>query len=137
LRLVRALEDVRARTVILGNAAHAIHPVGAQGFNLGLRDVAALAELLAQEYRGGAGADPGHAALLSEYSAWRKPDHEGTIAYSDGLARIYSNPTPLARVARTAGLLAHAFVPSVRRQLAIRAMGYRGRIPRLAEGEPL
>lgn len=137
LRLVRALEDVRPRAVILGNAAHAIHPVGAQGFNLGLRDAAALAELLAAEFRKGKSADPGRSALLGEYSRWRKPDHDGTIAYSDGLARIYSNPAPLARGARTAGLLAHAFIPSIRRQLAIRAMGYRGRISRLAAGEPL
>lgn len=137
LRLVRALQDVRPRAVILGNAAHAIHPVGAQGFNLGLRDVAVLAELLAEEFRKGTGADPGDSKLLDEYSNWRKRDHDGTIAYSDGLARIYSNPAPMARAARTAGLLAHAFIPSLRRQLAIRAMGYRGRIPRLAAGEAL
>ncbi len=137
LRLVRAMDDVRPRAVILGNAAHAIHPVGAQGFNLGLRDVAALAELLAEAFRKGPGADPGHSALLNEYSHWRRRDHEGTIAYSDGLARIYSNPAPLARAVRTAGLLAHAFIPPVRRQMAIRAMGYRGRITRLAAGEAL
>ena len=137
LRLVRALEDIRPRSVILGNAAHAIHPVGAQGFNLGLRDAAALAELLAEELRGGQGTDPGRPELLKQYSAWRKQDHQGTIAYSDGLARIYSNPAPLAGAARTAGLLAHAFVPSLRRQLAVKAMGYRGRVPRLATGEPL
>ena len=137
LRLVRALEDVRPRALILGNAAHAIHPVGAQGFNLGLRDVAVLAELLAEEFRKGESADPGRTSVLEEYSRWRKRDHDGTVAYSDGLARIYSNPAPLARAARTAGLLAHAFIPSIRRQLAIRAMGYRGRISRLAAGETL
>jgi 2-octaprenyl-6-methoxyphenol hydroxylase len=137
LRLVRALEDVRPRAVILGNAAHAIHPVGAQGFNLGLRDVAVLAELLCEESRKDNDADFGNINLLNRYSAWRKEDHSGTIAYSDGLARIYSNPTPLAGAIRTAGLLAHAFIPSLRRQLAVRSMGYRGRIPRLATGEPL
>jgi 2-octaprenyl-6-methoxyphenol hydroxylase len=137
LRLVRALEDIRPRAVILGNAAHAIHPVGAQGFNLGLRDVAVLAELLSEEFRKEQAADFGNMSLLKQYSAWRKRDHNGTIAYSDGLARIYSNPTPLAGAARTFGLLAHAFIPSLRRQLAVRAMGYRGRIPRLATGESL
>ncbi len=137
LKLVRALEDVRPRAVILGNAAHAIHPIGAQGFNLGLRDAAVLAELLAGESRKGAAADPGDMNLLNHYSRWRRKDQAGTIAYSDGLARIFSNPSPLASAARTAGLLVHAFVPSLRRQLAVRAMGYRGRIPRLALGEPL
>ena len=137
LRLVRAQEDVRPRVVILGNAAHAIHPIGAQGFNLGLRDVAALAELLADERKKGSAADFGSMDLLSRYSEWRKQDQRGTIAYSDGLARIFSNPTGLAATARTAGLLAHALIPSLRRQLAVRAMGYRGRIPRLALGESL
>ena len=137
LRLVRAQKDIRPRVVILGNAAHAIHPIGAQGFNLGLRDVAALAELLADERKKGSAADFGSMDLLNRYSEWRKQDQRGTIAYSDGLARIFSNPTGLAATARTAGLLAHALIPSLRRQLAVRAMGYRGRIPRLALGESL
>jgi len=137
LRLVRALEDVRHRAVILGNAAHAIHPIGAQGFNLGLRDVAVLAELLADERKRGASADFGRRALLDRYSEWRRQDQQGTIAYSDGLARIFSNSSGLAATARTAGMLAHAFIPSLRRQLTIKAMGYRGRTPRLALGEPL
>jgi 2-octaprenyl-6-methoxyphenol hydroxylase len=137
LRLVRALEDTRPRAIILGNAAHAIHPIGAQGFNLGLRDVAVAAELLWEESARGVSADYGNAGLLQRYSAWRRRDQNGTIAYSDGLARIWSNPSPLAAAARTAGLIAHAFVPSLRRKLAIRAMGYRGRTPRLALGEPL
>ena len=137
LRLVRAGEDIRPRAVILGNAAHAIHPVGAQGFNLGLRDAAALAEVLADGLRREPEFDPGAHDLLHRYSAWRRPDHEGTIAYSDGLARIYANPTPAASLGRIAGLLAHAFVPPLRKQLAVRAMGYRGVIPRLARGEPL
>jgi len=137
LRLVRAREDVRPRAVLLGNAAHAIHPVGAQGFNLGLRDVAVLAEVLADARREDPSADPGATGTLARYSAWRKPDHDGTIAYSDGLARIYANPTGIAAVGRTAALLAHAFVPALRRRMAVQAMGYRGRIPRLARGERL
>ena len=137
LRLVRALEDIRPRVVLMGNAAHAIHPVGAQGFNLGLRDAATLAEVLADAVRMDPGADPGDMDLLRRYSAWRKPDHDGTIAYSDGLARIYSNPSMLASAGRLAGLVAHAFVPPLRRQLATRSMGFRGRSPRLARGEAL
>jgi 2-octaprenyl-6-methoxyphenol hydroxylase len=137
LRLVRAVEDVRTRAVILGNAAHAIHPIGAQGFNLGLRDVAVLAELLWKESKKGSAADFGNPGLLNQYSNWRKPDHKATIAYSDGLARIFANPSRLASSARTAGLLAHAFFPPLRRQLAVRAMGFRGRVPRLAMGDSL
>lgn len=137
LRLVRAREDIRPRCVILGNAAHAIHPVGAQGFNLGLRDVAVLAEVLADALRLDPATDPGSNELLQRYSRWRKPDHDGTIAYSDGLARIYSNPTGLAAAGRAAALLAHAFVPTLRRRMAVKAMGFRGRIPRLARGESL
>jgi 2-octaprenyl-6-methoxyphenol hydroxylase len=137
LKLVRALEDVRPRVVIVGNAAHAIHPIGAQGFNLGLRDVAVLAEVLHDEVFGSAGKDPGDSEVLRRYSAWRVADQKGTIAYSDGLARIFANPSPLVSAARTAGLFAHALLPPLRRQLAARAMGFRGNIPRLALGEPL
>jgi len=137
LRLVRARQDILPRVVILGNAAHAIHPVGAQGFNLGLRDVAVLAEVLADEVRRNTPGAIGDLAVLRRYSEWRAPDQHGTIAYSDGLARIFSNPSPMVAAARTAGLLAHAFIPPLRRQLAVRAMGFRGRTPRLAMGEPL
>lgn len=159
LHLVRAREDVRPRVVLLGNAAHAIHPVGAQGFNLGLRDAAVLAEVLADELAGAqaveraderahdlarpgtgaaaSGVDCGRIELLRRYSDWRAPDQDGTVAWSDGLARMFSNADPLAAAVRTAGLLAHAFIPPLRRQMAIRAMGFRGRTPRLALGEPL
>lgn len=151
LRLVRAREDVRPRVVLLGNAAHAIHPVGAQGFNLGLRDAAVLAEVLADALAHGysaapgaidcstdfGGIDLGDIGLLRRYSDWRSPDQEGTVAWSDGLARMFANPSALAAAARTAGLLAHAFIPPLRRQLAIQAMGFRGRTPRLALGQPL
>ena len=137
LKLVRARRDTGPRAVLIGNAAHAIHPVGAQGFNLGLRDVATLAEVLADALRSDSGADVGSVELLRRYSEWRRPDQESTIAYSDGLARIYANPTPVVSLGRLAGLLAHAFVPSLRRQLAVRSMGFRGQIPRLARGEAL
>jgi len=137
LRLVRALDDTGPRAVILGNAAHAIHPVGAQGFNLGLRDVAVLAEVIAEAREQDQCSDIGGADLLRAYSERREPDQAGTIAFSDGLARIYANPTSLVAAGRTLGLLAHALVPPLRRKLAIRAMGYGGRVPRLALGDPL
>jgi 2-octaprenyl-6-methoxyphenol hydroxylase len=133
LKLVRAKEDVRDRLVILGNAAHAIHPVGAQGFNLALRDVAVLAEILADDENN----DPGQRGLLDQYSRWRKQDQRGTIATSDGMTRLFAHPSMLAAGLRTSGLIAHALLPSLRRRSALQAMGYRGRVPRLALGEPL
>jgi len=133
LRLVRAKQDIRQRLVILGNAAHAIHPVGAQGFNLALRDVAVLAEILADNQT----EDPGDAGLLQQYSHWRRPDQRSTIAYSDGITQLFSHPSFLASAIRTAAILAHALSPRLRRQMANKAMGYRGRVPRLALGEPL
>jgi 2-octaprenyl-6-methoxyphenol hydroxylase len=96
-----------------------------------------LAEVLADAVRRDAAATIGDLEVLRRYSAWRAPDQRGTIAYSDGLDRMFSNPSWLAAAGRTAGLLAHAFLPPLRRQLAVRAMGFRGRVPRLALGEPL
>jgi 2-octaprenyl-6-methoxyphenol hydroxylase len=133
VKLVRAETDLHRRTVILGNAAHAIHPVGAQGFNLGLRDVAVLAEVLS----GAAHADPGAADGLSAYSEWRRPDQAETIAWTDGMARLFANPSPAAALLRSAGLILHAVVPPMRRRLASQAMGYHERVPRLAMGLPL
>jgi 2-octaprenyl-6-methoxyphenol hydroxylase len=133
LKLVRAKEDVRERLVILGNAAHAIHPVGAQGFNLALRDVAVLAEILADSD----GDDPGAADLLRQYSHWREPDQRGTIAQSDGITRLFSHPSTLLAGLRTAAFIAHELSPTLRRHTANKAMGYRGRVPRLALGETL
>jgi 2-octaprenyl-6-methoxyphenol hydroxylase len=133
LKLTRAKEDIRERLVILGNAAHAIHPIGAQGFNLALRDAAVLAEILADDDKG----DPGGAGLLQLYSKWRQQDQRGTIANSDGMTRLFAHPSAFAAGLRTTGLIAHAISPSLRRQSAIKAMGYRGRVPRLALGERL
>ncbi len=131
LELVRAAEDTRPRTVIMGNAAHAIHPIGAQGFNLGLRDIAVLTEVLLDATEGGA--DIGGAEVIRRYSEWRVTDHEDTIGWSDGLARLYANPSPVASAIRTAGLVAHALIPALRRRTTLSAMGFRGRIPRLAQ----
>ncbi|NIM70871.1 MAG: 2-octaprenyl-6-methoxyphenyl hydroxylase [Xanthomonadales bacterium] len=134
LKLVRAERDVHQRLVLLGNAAHTIHPIGAQGFNLGLRDVAALAEVLANAAAG----DPGQVQVLDAYADWRRPDQDRTVAWSDGMARLFANRSPAAALLRSAGLIAHALLPPLRRRLTAGAMGYRGgRTPRLALGERL
>jgi len=136
LKLTLAADDTLPRVVILGNAAHAIHPAGAQGFNLGLRDVAVLAEVLAEAEPGGGG-DPGTDGVLQRYSEWRRPDREATVAFSDGMVSLFSSPLALSGAVRTLGLLAHGLFPPLRRRLATQAMGYRGRVPRLARGERL
>lgn len=141
LKQVRASRDTLGRVLLLGNAAHAIHPVGAQGFNLGLRDVAVLAELLAAHVADARDAgevpDPGAPALLEAYAAWRRPDREATIGWTHDMVSVFGSESVLARGARSLGLAAVGLLPPLRRRLASRAMGYRGKVPRLALGEPL
>lgn len=130
--------DIAQRVVLLGNAAHAIHPVGAQGFNLGLRDIAVLGEVLADALlETGELADPGTSALLERYSAWRQPDRAATVGWSHDMVNLFASNVPLTRQARSLGLALAGLSPSLRRRMAVRAMGYRGKTPRLALGEPL
>lgn len=121
LRLTRALRVAAPRCVLVGNAAQTIHPVGAQGFNLGLRDVDALAERL----RGAAGADVGEAARLDAYAAAREPDRAATIRLSDGLARGFADlPAPL-RALRGVALASLERLPLLKQDLAFALMGWR------------
>lgn len=133
LKLVKAQRDTGGRLVVIGNAAHAIHPVGAQGFNLALRDVAVLAEVLTDYDEG----DPGNPELLRRYSQWRKHDQRSTIRLSDGMATLFAHPSALIAGIRTAGFAAQKLMPGLRRRTALQFMGYRGKTPRLALGEPL
>ena len=128
-------DHVRPRIVFIGNAAHTIHPVAGQGFNLGLRDVAALAEVLAGAVA--AGRDPGGMEVLGGYAAWRRPDYLRVMGMTDSLARLFSNRLPLLRAARNLGLLGMDLLPGARHRLARQAMGLTGRLPRLARGLPL
>ena len=129
LRVV-ARRTTSARAVLVGNAAQTVHPIGAQGFNLGLRDALTLAELVA-------GADdPGSGALLEAYAARRHEDRSRTLAFSDGLARLTANRAPLLRPLRSLGLLALDRVPTLQALLAGGAMGYRGEVPALCRKAP-
>lgn len=122
---LRAERITAARAALVGNAAQTLHPVGAQGFNLGLRDALTLAELLE-------GADdPGAGALLAEYALRRREDRTRTLAFSDGLARITADASPVLRPLRSAGLLAAQRLPALQAWLVGGAMGYRGDVPRL------
>ena len=120
---------VTERAVVLGNAAQTIHPIGAQGFNLGLRDALTLAEEIARRD------DPGDPASLAAYAARRQEDRERTLAFSDGLARLTANPSPLMKLLRSLGLLAVDAQPALQSFLVGGAMGFRGDVPALCRGE--
>ena len=136
LRQVMAREPVGDRLVLIGNAAHTLHPVAGQGFNLGLRDVAALAEVLADAAR--AGSDPGGTAVLDAYRRQRGRDQADAALVTDVLARLFVNPWGPLRLARDLGLVGLDLVPGARRLLARRFMGIStdagGRQPRLSRG---
>ena len=128
-------DHVRERLAFIGNAAHAMHPVGGQGFNLGLRDVAVLAEVLADAAR--RGDDIGSPAALHDYAVWRRPDYIRTMFFTDSLARSYSAKFPPLVAARDLGLMAMDLLPPARHLFARQAMGLLGKLPRLARQLPL
>lgn len=131
LKAVSAETFAHERAVILGNAAHALHPVGGQGLNLALRDVAALVEALETS------ADPGDAATLAAYARARQRDYRRTFAFTDGLVRLFSNDwTPLAAL-RNIGLTALDLCPPARRLLLKQGTGAAGDLPALCRDEPL
>ncbi len=117
---------VAERVVLVGNAANAVHPVSAQGFNLGLRDVAALIETLDDAD------DPGAADRLQAYARARSSDQDATVAYTDVLARAFTNPSLLARFGTGLGLALHAGSDTLKSRLVEAAMGFREPISRLA-----
>lgn len=133
LALTRAERLTAPRAAILGNAAQALHPVAGQGFNLALRDVAMIAELIA----GADDGDPGAAPLLERYAAWRGPDRNAVIRFTDALVRGFGLPFAPLRLARGGGLLAFDLLRPVKHEFARRTMGLAGRQPRLVRGLPL
>ena len=135
LSMVRAASQQASRTLIIGNAAHSLHPIAGQGFNLSLRDVAMLAEVLAEAVHGGQ--DLGEAERLTRYVEARAGDQRGTAIFTDLLNRIFANPLTPVAWGRNAGLLALELLPGVRRTLLRHNMGLAGTLPRLARGLPL
>jgi 2-octaprenyl-6-methoxyphenol hydroxylase len=124
IRRVAARKLIASRAVLVGNAAQTVHPIGAQGFNLGLRDALTLAELVADA------ADPGVPELLERYATRRAPDREGTMAMSHDLVRFACMPQPWLAPFRSLALLAYDRVPPLQQALARRGMGFRGEPPR-------
>ncbi|MCL1634453.1 2-octaprenyl-6-methoxyphenyl hydroxylase [Luteimonas sp. SX5] len=126
-----ARQTVAPRAVLVGNAAQTLHPIGAQGFNLGLRDALTLAEIIESRLESDGDVDPGDATLLDSYATRRSEDRRRTLAFSDGLARLTANPAPWLRPLRSLGLAAMDGLPSVQGYLVGGAMGFRGDVPRL------
>jgi 2-octaprenyl-6-methoxyphenol hydroxylase len=134
LRLVSSKVQIASRAVIIGNAAHTLHPIAAQGFNLGLRDAAALAEVLVAARR--SGQDLGSQAVLKRYLDARHHDQRSVTLFTDTLARVFSVRSPWVAALRGLGLLGMDVLPCVKHGLARRAMGLAGRQLRLARGLP-
>ena len=136
LTLSKATRLTAARSVLVGNAAHGLHPVSAQGFNLGMRDVAALCDCIADEVREPDG-DFGSVATLDRFSSWRRSDQRKLVHFTDHLVRLFGSRTPGVTALRNIGMLGFDLVPGIRRTFARHTMGLAGKLPRLSRGVPL
>jgi 2-octaprenyl-6-methoxyphenol hydroxylase len=123
------------RLALAGDAAHGIHPLAGQGLNLGLRDVAALAEVVVAAHR--RGQDIGAPDVLVEYRRWRRFDTLMLAAATDGINRLFSNDNPILRAGRDLGLGLVNRLPALRRTLIREAAGLSGDLPRLLQGRPI
>ena len=137
LSLSKATRLTAHRGVLVGNSAHGLHPVAAQGFNLGMRDVAALCDCIADARRADAAADLGDPDLLQRYADWRRDDQGKLVRLTDGIVKLFGSSTPPLRVMRSVGMLGFDLVPGVRSLFAKHMMGLAGRLPRLSRGVPL
>jgi 2-octaprenyl-6-methoxyphenol hydroxylase len=135
LALSRAKCLTAKRSALVGNAANGLHPVAAQGFNLGLRDVAALCDCIADALASGGAI--GSDAMLAAYTDWRRADQRKVVGFTDGLVRLFGSDRPLVRTLRDLGMLGFDLVPGVRTLFARHTMGLAGRLPRLSRGVPL
>lgn len=143
LALTRADGLIARRSVVVGNAAHGLHPVAAQGFNLGMRDIAALCDCIfdaqtdhadVQDPRQNGRFDPGMATILENYAEWRRADQEKLVRFTDGIVRLFGDRRPPVRALRNLAMLAFDMVPGIRRTFARHTMGLAGRLPRLSRG---
>ena len=138
LALTRSDAYVSERLAIVGNAAQALHPIAGQGFNLGLRDAASLAEVLADAQIESAGAfDPGDGLWLQRYRAWREADRTNIVRFTDGLVRVFTQPFGPVKLLRDLGMLAFDMMPVAKDALSQLSLGAAGKVPRLTRGAPL
>ena len=129
LRLIQADQPVQHRAVLIGNAAHSLHPIAGQGFNLGLRDVAVLADVLMSTNK-----DCGDAHLLFDYKQWRLNDQDNVIQATNSLVTLFSNDNPVLGHLRGAGLTLMEALPPLKHWLAKKSMGLGRKQPRLGRG---
>ena len=134
LKLTRAAATTAIRTVLIGNAAQALHPVAGQGFNLGLRDAAMLAEVIANAP---AGVDVGAPDLLQRFCEWRAADRTGVVKFTDSLVKLFGDGRPGMGILRNLGLLMFDLAPPAKSALARVSAGFGGPSPRLARGLPV
>lgn len=135
LSLSHAHSYIAPRLALLGDAAHAMHPIAGQGLNMGIRDIAALSEVLVDAVR--LGLDPGTSTVLDRYQRWRRFDNMAMLAVTDGLNRLFSNDIAPVRTARDIGLGLVNQIPPLKRVFMRHAMGVAGDVPRLVRGAPL
>lgn len=135
LNLTIANAFVAERLALIGDAAHGVHPIAGQGLNLGLRDVGALAEVLADAAR--RGEDIAAADVLARYQTWRRFDTASLALATDGVNRLFSNDNPALRLIRDIGMGAVGAVPALRRAFMREAAGLTGDVPRLLQGRAL
>jgi 2-octaprenyl-6-methoxyphenol hydroxylase len=135
LSLMQAERYIDRRLALVGEAAHVIHPIAGQGLNVGIRDIAALAEAVIDARR--LGLDIGDESVLERYQRWRRLDAVLLAGVTDGLNRLFSNTIAPVKLARDLGLAAVNRLPPLKRLLMQHAMGTLGDRPRLARGERL
>lgn len=133
LNLTLADRYVDDRLALVGDAAHGVHPLAGQGLNLGLRDIAALAQVLAEATR--RGEDIGALNVLKRFQQWRRFDTAGSVAATDGINKLFSNDNPILRTVRDVGLGLVNATPNLRRGLIRQAAGLTGELPKMLQGK--
>jgi len=133
LVLTQAYRLTAERSVLIGNAANGLHPIAAQGFNLGLRDVATLTDCIFDGIQQ-SNLDSNIEKILHRYSEWRKPDHKKLVSFTDGLVSLFGSNKRSTRILRNLSMLGFDFIPGFRNLFVRHTMGLAGKLPRLSRG---